>query len=305
MSPIAMTAVAATALTALIDVVWMGLAGYSFAWVSTAPLATAVAGLFALAWYYGRVRHEAKIAAATFWTALLLTFSGFAAVASYLFATLDFPLKDAWFAAFDRALGLDWVALTHAVIGQHWLAGPFRALYMSSLPLIALAIVWLGLRGHQRRLELLVTSLIVSCLLVIALSAPLAAVGPYYFHHIAPQAYRDFGPVVVESRFLEHFLALRAGRMTAFSLDQLEGVVTMPSFHTVISVLLILATRGVKWLAWPMLAVNALILMAIPVEGNHYFADMIAGAVLALAVWATLARLARAPAGTAVLRPAH
>ena len=306
MSPITKIAIAATGLTALIDVVWMTAAGHSFAWASAAPLAATSGGLFALAWYYGRLRREAKIAAATFWTALLLAFSGFGAVASYLFATLNFPLKDAWFAAFDRALGLDWVALTHVVLGQGWLGGVATALYMSSLPLIALAIVWLGLRGHRRRLELFVTALIVSCLLVIALSAPLAAVGPYYHYGIDPQVYQAFAPVTLSDHLpLRHLLALREGRVDVLSLQTIQGIVVMPSFHTVISVLLILATRGVRWLAWPMLAVNVLILATIPFEGNHYFADMAAGAALALAVWAALARLARAPAGAPALRPAH
>ena len=42
----------------------------------------------------------------------------------------------------------------------------------------------------------------------------------------------------------EHFMGLRDGSYRILSLAKTEGLITFPSFHTVMSVLMILALRG-------------------------------------------------------------
>jgi len=66
-------------------------------------------------------------------------------------------------------------------------------------------------------------------------------------------------------------------------------LVTFPSFHTATAMLLLLAFRGVPYMRWVSLALNGLMLIAIPIEGSHYLVDVIAGIAVALLAWAAAA----------------
>jgi membrane-associated phospholipid phosphatase len=76
---------------------------------------------------------------------------------------------------------------------------------------------------------------------------------------------------------------LANGTLVSLRPGDLDGIVTFPSFHTAAAVIL----AGMFWpsrlFRWPMLALNALmILAAIPV-GGHYLVDILAGAATAAA----------------------
>ena len=46
--------------------------------------------------------------------------------------------------------------------------------------------------------------------------------------------------------------------------------------------------RADRLLRWPAVAINALLIAAIPVEGGHYFIDMLVGIALAAAILAAI-----------------
>jgi membrane-associated phospholipid phosphatase len=56
--------------------------------------------------------------------------------------------------------------------------------------------------------------------------------------------------------------------------------VTFPSFHTAISVAVVIACWSVPYLRYPALVANALLVAGVPVWGSHYFVDVAAGAFL-------------------------
>jgi hypothetical protein len=57
------------------------------------------------------------------------------------------------------------------------------------------------------------------------------------------------------------------------------------------AVLLLLGFRGVPYMRWVAFALNALMLIAIPIEGSHYLVDVFGGIAVALAAWAGAARV--------------
>jgi hypothetical protein len=75
---------------------------------------------------------------------------------------------------------------------------------------------------------------------------------------------------------------LRDGTFHQVSLGVLRGLVCAPSFHTTSAVLFMLAAWPIRSLRWPLIALNCAMLLSIPVEGTHYLADMIGGALVAL-----------------------
>jgi membrane-associated phospholipid phosphatase len=84
-------------------------------------------------------------------------------------------------------------------------------------------------------------------------------------------------------------LALRGGGPLSFDLSQLQGLISFPSYHTVLAVLLTYAHRR-SLLLIPIALVNGIMLFSIPTVGQHYLVDIIAGAAVAvLAISATAA----------------
>jgi hypothetical protein len=69
--------------------------------------------------------------------------------------------------------------------------------------------------------------------------------------------------------------------MTSITLGKMEGIITFPSFHTACAVLLPYLFRQHRYLRWPVLAMNVLMLFSIPNHGYHYLVDMLAGAPIA------------------------
>src|SRR5262249_27296621 len=54
--------------------------------------------------------------------------------------------------------------------------------------------------------------------------------------------------------------------------------------HTAIALIVPWACRAVPWLFWPMCIANLGVLVSIPSEGGHYLADMVAGAIITVAI---------------------
>ena len=78
-----------------------------------------------------------------------------------------------------------------------------------------------------------------------------------------------------------------------------QGIISFPSYHTVLGVVLAYAARGRKWFI-PSLVLNLLLIAAVMTEGAHYGVDLLSGlAVAFVSIAATrwlLARTARARA---------
>jgi membrane-associated phospholipid phosphatase len=84
-------------------------------------------------------------------------------------------------------------------------------------------------------------------------------------------------------------LALRDGGSLSFDMSQLQGLISFPSYHTVLAALLTYAHRRSALLT-PIALVNGVMLFSIPTVGQHYLIDVIAGAAVAvLAIAATAA----------------
>jgi membrane-associated phospholipid phosphatase len=74
---------------------------------------------------------------------------------------------------------------------------------------------------------------------------------------------------------------LRNGTLRTINPLYNQGLVVFPSFHTILAMLCIFAARPLRFLKYPLLALNLLIILASPAMGGHYFIDIIAGIILA------------------------
>jgi hypothetical protein len=152
------------------------------------------------------------------------------------------------------------------------------------MPQIVVSTLYFPARGLSERGRELLLLAILTVLPTILISAIWPVLGPF----------AAFGGD--EATFLPHLLALRAGGPWHFNLLTMQGIIQMPSYHTVLAVLFVYAYRGSGWLGWGIAGLNGVMLLSIPPIGGHYLVDMLAGGAIALlfvlaARWMELSRL--------------
>lgn len=118
---------------------------------------------------------------------------------------------------------------------------------------------------------------------------PAAGAGKYYAAQLA-----------VDMSALSDFEPLRSGALRVIDPTALQGLISIPSYHTVLAVLFTCAFWRTR-LAWPVLLVNVAMILATPKFGGHYVVDVLTGALtvaVSIAIWRklTTAFVARCPA---------
>jgi hypothetical protein len=203
-----------------------------------------------------------------FWLGLI-----FGTIFSYLCATLPFPLLDGTFAALDRSLGFDWLAWFDFVHAHALLDRILTLAYLTMLPQVLFAIVFFSHSRRQAGAEELWRTAMLALVVTALLSGLLPALGTYSYYSTLPD----------RAIHLPDLIALRTGTMTVFPVLELKGIITMPSFHSVMAVLLCYPYRRHRPLFVIVVALNGLMLVSVPTRGGHYLVDVIAGVAVAAA----------------------
>lgn len=222
-------------------------------------------------------RHAAPTARFSEYAALFALISLMGATASYPVAALTHTYADAALQRIDWALGFDWLACYRLVAAHPVLqlfgTAAYRSIYFTPAVLLAHA-AWTGRQG--RAYEFL-AAFWLAAVITLAVFSLMPAVGPFsYLWHGAI-------PYMPESELWQEGLipALRAHTATQVDIAHLRGIVSAPSFHTAAAVLYIAAGWRITGLRWPIVTLNAAMLLSTPVEGTHYLIDMIIGAGVA------------------------
>lgn len=208
----------------------------------------------------------------------------FAAVAllayiqSYVIAASTSGYVDNALVHFDRMAGLDWVSYWTFCHSHPMIFGALDFGYMSInlSPLILLAA--LSAKGNSvacYRL-VLVFALALAVTETIFLFTPATSAAFHYLGaHAAnlPRAGVDH-IAVIES--------LRDGRANDIHFTIKSGLITFPSFHAASAIIFYRAARETGIVRFPLYVINILMFLAAPIQGGHYFADVLAGLLVAL-----------------------
>src|SRR5262249_53845181 len=84
----------------------------------------------------------------------------------------------------------------------------------------------------------------------------------------------------------------RDGTLRHLELLNLGGIVTFPSFHAASALLYAWALWPLRWARPLLVFINGMMLAATPLNGGHYFVDVIAGITVALVSIVAAHRLA-------------
>jgi membrane-associated phospholipid phosphatase len=192
---------------------------------------------------------------------------------SYLGLTLHMPLADRWLAATDQWLGFDWIAWDRFVRGHGLFHTILLCAYRSLALQMLVTLFALPLSGMVARNHEFLWATTFTLLATVVLSTLLPAESAWVWYHsdqpVAPGPWHDF-------------LAMRNGRLTVLDLQQLRGLVTFPSFHVAMAVMLARAAQGTRFALFSMV-LNVLMIVSTPSEGGHYLADVIGGIAVAVA----------------------
>jgi hypothetical protein len=247
---------------AAIDWLWAWLAGFEISGLM--PVVKGVAMFAAFGFLIDCSGRAPRVAEAAHYCALWIGFFVALEILSYAVATLRMPLWDSQFARADAALGFNWNAGFDWITAlSPWLRSILEHAYHDTIiQVLLLTAFFAAIKRRDRNRELLWIG-ILSGLITITLSGLFPALGP-------------FGKGGMP-RWSAVLLTLRDGSLQKFALGSMTGIVSFPSFHTVIAVLVVYVNRPPLRSFVPVAILNALMLVAIPFAGHHYLVDMIAG----------------------------
>lgn len=255
----------------------------------SAPAGTSLLLMLGAA-YYRNWRDDHNLAATLESTAQLMVFAAVAAPLSYVAASASRPLQDAALDSFDRALGFDWLGFLAFLRHHPVLFKVMHLIYLSlSLQMVA-AVLILGFTGRLLWLRTYMLAFIIAAVITIAVSALLPAEGVWLYYGIKG----DLASLPLShTSWPAHFSGLRDGSFRLLTGAGSEGIITFPSLHAALAVILAAAFWPVRIARWVGVVVNGLLLVSTPIDGSHYFIDVLAGIGVALASMAAARALVR------------
>lgn len=276
-------------LVGLVDWVWMGWAGFHIG-AGVVQSVSFISLLISISIFYFYTARDERIMHFAHFGAQYLALFAVLTVLSYLAVSTNAPLVDPEFDAIDKALGLDWLAWTEWVVGHPLLRKGLLVAY-ASLPLQAFFgyIYNVHCRANWRNNEIWWITF-VSALATISISAFIPAISAWVYYGISSMA--DFP-------HMQHFEAVRDGTMRVIAFTDVQGLVQLPSFHTILAIMFAYNLRHNRWFFSVAVILNLALVISCPTEGGHYFVDLAAGAVVAAAtIWVVRAMAHRLHCGS-------
>ena len=213
----------------------------------------------------------------------------------------SYAIIDDALARWDAALGFDWLAYFHWHMANPGLAVLCRIAYLAWPYLALVLLVALAVAGDTVRMSRLIvaTSLALALVYLVAIVTP--SYGAYVQHGLTADRHPGFA--VQFSDYKPTYDALRAGVVDLYAAALPSGAISFPSFHTT-TVLLYVWASWTTAMRWPMLVLQTLSFLAIPVQGAHFASDMLIGGAIGLVAILLSRVLVGAPRTLPTLRPA-
>lgn len=271
---------AVIAACAVIDAVWMVMSGITVDFSGTLPFAIGLAACAVLSLIYGYIRKDAPIWLLAQMAAQLMLSTPVLGALSYLAARAALPLIDRQLIALDHLLFFDWREYVTWLNHHPLLGGLLTFAYVSAGPqmlCILMLLFWHRQLLHIQRFTLL---FIIGSLVAIVLASLLPSVGAYMHYDLNPAMLPHLHPAAA----LAHedvLLGMRDHSLQVFTFP-IKGIVSFPSFHTTVALLLIYASWPLPALRIITLPLNALVIASTLADGGHYLADILGGIAIAL-----------------------
>jgi membrane-associated phospholipid phosphatase len=198
---------------------------------------------------------------------------------SYLGAMADLPLRDGEMISFERQLGFDWLQAMAALDRWPAILKLLDAAYATFTSQLIATVLVLVIARRRSELDRFFITFVCATAIAVTASVVVPTVGPMStlagnveFTHLATLG-RATGETV---------LALRHGTLKIIDLDAINGIISFPSLHAAVAVIVPFTLRWNKPLFWPIAVFDGVMLISAVPSGNHYVADVLGGILVAV-----------------------
>lgn len=273
--------------TLLADVILILSSGQKVFYFAYSAQAVFAVLMFGLSFIYRRRGRSERIATVTMCTGLFMIFTSAMALLNYLFLPNLRPTLDLWLVSLDAKLGYNWVEAVTWSVSHPWLNDILGYAYLSNLYQIVVLIVMLGFSGRIYALHSMVLALTLSGTVTVLFWIMFPSIGPSALFQL-PESVTSVSTQVVGTVYGKELTELLYNGTDIIMPNDARGLISFPSFHTVMALAGIWYSRSIKWLFPFFLLLNLAVLPAVLVHGGHHLVDIPAGiAVFALCAWAT------------------
>ena len=238
-----------------------------------------IGGILAISFFCRYRRPNPHLCAITEATAQLLLILLFGILLTYAAVAFNFPYVDAELYAIDNAIGFSRHGYLTFFATRPWLTKTLEMAYFCMLPQFALVPAIMFFARKFALVQRMIVAVAIS-LLATALISVLTPSLTAFVHVDLPQMTSVPADIYTIVPTME---ALRDGTMRTVRLDNLEGLVSFPSFHTTAAMIFAWTLRTVRYVGFAGLVLNIALIAATPIIGAHYFIDLVGGAVIAFA----------------------
>jgi membrane-associated phospholipid phosphatase len=198
---------------------------------------------------------------------------------SYLGPVTALPLRDTDMIWLDRRLGFDWLQIMRGFDHQQFLLTIMNGAYATFTSQLIGTVLVLIAFSRARNLDRFFVTFICASVLAELASVLVPTLGPMMtlaknasFLHLNTFG-RATGQIV---------LALRDGSLRIVDLKAVDGIISFPSLHAAVAVIVPYTLRWNKPLFWPILALDCVMLASAVPSGDHYLSDVFGGIVVAV-----------------------
>jgi len=210
------------------------------------------------------------------------------------------PFQDARLARIDQWLGFNWVAFVEFVNSSALASWLLVEGYRSTPYMLFGTILWLCVSGQGSRLAEFLALMSLTFIGIAVGMMVWPAAGAYAYYDPPLTSYQNIGA----GSGMWHYqllMAIRSGATSVidFNTPNSNCLVTFPSGHTILAIIMTYALRGWRWTLIPAIIINGLMMISTIPHGGHHLIDLIVGgAIAACAIF-----LVRLPLGVRRHRP--
>jgi hypothetical protein len=214
---------------------------------------------------------------------------------------LGMPVADEVLASIDGQAGIRVETFTREVVRWHLATVVLNVAYYSAGPTFVALLCWhLFRRNLDRAWELAATTAVaMQAVALVSIFAP--ARGAVLHFGLGNLAGLPTGAgTYAGDAFDRYYLG---GSETLLSLDRMSGIVTFPSFHAVLALVIAQGGHGTRMFMGSYLVAGLIIVSAIPI-GGHYACDLLAGGAVWLGAMVVVKRAIKTAPAVATSAPA-
>ncbi|MDN7879001.1 phosphatase PAP2 family protein [Burkholderia aenigmatica] len=199
------------------------------------------------------------------------------AVATYIGAAVGRPEVQDALLAWEQSFGFDWLKTYQWIVRSNILQQVLEFAYRSMAYQMVLLCFLFGILRRRQELCEMMLIFVISLLFVVAISTwyPAASAFPHF-------GINDSGP----ASHLSDYFSARSGAPMVMNPMAMQGIVSLPSFHAVVALMLIFVTRNLRFIFPVTLTLNFVMLVSTFSVGGHYLADIGAGVIVGIVtIW--------------------